>query len=82
MTKKQLILDYQHRAKAIKKDGVKIEINYGMPYISIENPNGDSWFFQDYGAARLIDEAKKAIKECFDGLLSIEDYLLVISQDW
>jgi len=74
--------DYQYRARAERKDGTKIEINYGIPYISIEYSNGNSWFFQEHEAVKLIDEAKKATKEFFDGLLSIEDYILVISQDW
>lgn len=82
MTIKHLIQDYQYRARAERKDGTKIEINYGIPYISIENPNGNSWFFQEHEAAKLIAEAEKAIKECFDGLLSVEDYILAVSQDW
>ncbi len=71
---KWLVKQYEQRAAAERKDGTTIEINNGIPYVAIEFPNGDEYFFQGEEADNLLNEVPENINE--------EDYLLAIAQNW
>lgn len=61
------------------KDSKLIDINYGMPYIGINLPNGKEYFFQESAASEIMDEAKNAAEK-FD--VNIEDALIWMAQSW
>jgi hypothetical protein len=74
-----IIKDYQERATAERAAGTRIEINTGLPYISIEYTNGENWFFQEHEAQQMLDEIPEWI---VDMGLSKEDYILAMAQGW
>jgi len=69
-----LVNQYEERAAAERDAGTTIEINYGIPYVAIDYPNGESYFFQGDEADDLLNEVPDNINE--------EDYILAISQNW
>lgn len=56
-------------------EGWSVEIELGLPMVSIINPDGETeWFFQEHEAQDLLDEVPDNVNE--------EDYLLWSSAGW
>jgi hypothetical protein len=70
----QLAKQIKNIADAERKAGGKVEINSKLPYVSVNNSNGDEYFFQDYSAENLLDEVPDNVNP--------EDYILFVSTRW
>jgi hypothetical protein len=75
----QLSKQVNKAALLAKKSGQTIEINYNLPYVAVNNNNGDKYFFQGEEADNLIEEARKSPLYMF---CSIENIILWQSQGW
>jgi hypothetical protein len=53
--------DIEKTAKSFFEAGGKIDINYGLPYIAIDQPNGENYYFQE-------DEASEMLKDIPDNV--------------
>jgi len=73
---KNMAKDYEQRAEAARAEGWTVEINQGLPYVAIDNPEypDDGWFFQG-------DEADDLLKEVPDWM-NEEDYILAQTMNW
>lgn len=78
MTNKQMLADIKKTANSARKAGKNIEINFRLPYVSI-NRTYNVYFFQGDEASNLIEDAVNAGNK-FN--CSPEDYILYISQGW
>ncbi len=87
MLNNNLKIEIQRTAKSIRadhktrmpKDSVLVELNYRLPYVALNLPNGEEYFFQGEEASEILEEAVNAgNKFC----VAPEDYLLYISQSW
>jgi hypothetical protein len=78
MTNKQMLANIKKTANSARKAGQNIEINFGLPYVSI-NRIDTVYFFQGDEASNILEEAINAGNK-FN--CSTEDYLLYISQGW
>ncbi len=87
MTTKQMTKSIVNTAKAVRKefksimpeDCKLIDINWGLPYVGINLPNGEEYFFQGEEASNLLEEAVNTGNKFS---VSIEDALLWQSQSW
>lgn len=83
MTAKQLAKQLKFRAQEEREAGGRIEINHGLPFVSIKLSDGTEYYWQESQADENLDEAKKDMKECgLEGKISLEDYLLAQAQNW
>jgi len=60
--------------KAFYVAGGTIEINNGLPYVAIKQPNEEKYFFQGEEAENLLNEVPEDINE--------EEYIIWVSQGW
>lgn len=74
MTEQELQQQYEERAAAEREAGSTIEINYGLPYVSIRLSGGGEYFFQEHQADDLLATVPEWV--------AAEDYLLAQAQDW
>ena len=65
--------DIEKTAKAARRAGDKVEINYGLPYVSVKVGH-DEYFFQEHEASDLLDEVPDNVND--------EDYILWVAQGW
>ena len=61
------------------KDEKLIDINTSLPYVGINLPGGEEYFFQEQEASELLEEAEKTA-ETFD--VTTEEALIWMSQGW
>lgn len=87
MTNREMMQHINKCAKAVKKefkivapkDEKLVDINYGIPYVGINLPNGEEFFFQGEDARNLLEEATNTANKF---QVSIEDALIWHSQSW
>lgn len=72
MTKAELYNQIETTVKEFYKEGGKIEIN--QLYVSIHQPNGEEYFFQEHEAYQLLEEVPEDINE--------EYWIIWESQGW
>lgn len=70
----RMVKDYEKRAKAERRAGGKIEINYRLSYVAVTMSDGSEYFFQGQEASELLDDVPDNINE--------EDFILAIAQGW
>ena len=56
-----------------------VDINWGIPYVAINLPNGEEYFFQGEEASNLLEEATNTGNK-FN--VSVENALIFTSQSW
>jgi hypothetical protein len=56
-----------------------IDINYSLPYVGINLPGGEEYFFQEQAASEILEEAENAANK-FD--VSTEEALIWLAQSW
>lgn len=71
---KNMVKDYEGRARSEREAGGTIEINERLPYIAINMSDGSEYFFQGEEASMLLDEVPDNIHA--------EDFILAIAQGW
>ena len=69
-----ILKDFEQRAEAERQAGGFVEINYGLPSVSITLSDGSDYFFQEHEADDLLGEVPTNIAD--------EDYLLAVAQGW
>ena len=74
MTENELIEQYEERARNEREVGAEIEIDTGLPYISIKMSDDSEYAFQEHEAENLLNDVPDWI--------NAEDYLLAIAQNW
>ncbi|MEO7048976.1 MAG: hypothetical protein ABI091_26975 [Ferruginibacter sp.] len=79
MTTQQITKQINASCRSAKSSGQTIEINYSLPYVSINNNNGDEYFFQGEEASNLIEEARNSNLHNY---CSVENIILWQSQGW
>jgi hypothetical protein len=70
----QIVAQLEKRAAAEREAGGSIEIEPGLPSISITLSDGSEYFFQEWEADELLEKVPANITH--------EDYLLAIAQNW
>jgi len=73
MTKQQMQQQIEARAEAARAAGQSIEINRSLPTVCIQCDADNEYFFQEWEATELLDDADKAAVQ-FN--VSVEDVLL------
>lgn len=63
----------------MKMAGWKIEVNYGLPTISVTPPEGEGWFIQGEDAGNLIQEAQSSP---LSSQVSVEEIILWSASGW
>lgn len=77
MTNRKMMADINRTAKAIKKAGSVVDIDYSIPYVSF---NGEmSFYFQGDEASSLLEDAISASNK-FN--TSLENTLLWMASSW
>lgn len=71
---KNILTDIAQVGEYHRKNGGKIDINRGIPYIAITDCTGNEWFLQGEEAQNLLDEIPDNVNE--------EDYIFWISRGW
>jgi hypothetical protein len=87
MTEKQMRSTINKTAKAVRKEHEKtapkekklIDINWSLPYLGIDLPNGESYFFQGEEASKMLEEGVNTSNKF---QTSVEDSLLWMAQSW
>lgn len=87
MTTKEMRRNILTSAKSARKSfkqtapaGDKIiDINYGLPYVAVNCPDGSEYFFQGDAASNLLEEATNTGNK-FN--VSVEDAIIWQSQGW
>ncbi|MEO7047753.1 MAG: hypothetical protein ABI091_20815 [Ferruginibacter sp.] len=79
MTDQEIINAVEETCKSARDNGQSIEIDYNLPFVSIDNNNGESYFFEGQEADELINEARNGK---ISDLCTIEDIILWQSQGW
>ena len=74
MTREEMLNHVKETVKAFYSAGGTIEINQGLPYVAIKQPNDEQYFSQGEEAEDLLNEVPDDINE--------EDYIIWISQGW
>jgi len=74
MTREEMLNHVKETVKAFYVAGGTIEINHGLPYVAIKQPNEEEYFFQGEEAENLLNEVPDDINE--------EEYIIWISQGW
>jgi len=74
MIREELLNQIKETVKAFYSAGGTIEINSGLPYVAIKQPNEEEYFFQGEEAENLLNEVPEDINE--------EEYIIWISQGW
>jgi hypothetical protein len=69
-----LVKQYEQRAAAEREDGGSCSINHSTPTVAVVLASGETWFFQEHEAQRLIDEVPDN--------LTAEDFILASAQNW
>lgn len=69
----------QHHKETAAKNSKLIDINNSLPYVAINLPTGEEYFFQEEAASDLLNEANNAANK-FN--VSVEDALIWQSQGW
>jgi len=69
----------KHHKQVAPKDAKLIDINTSMPYVGIDLPGGEEYFFQEDAASEILAEADNAADK-FD--VSREDALIWLAQSW
>ena len=64
-------------ANAARAAGCKVTINWRIPTVSVEMHNDIEYFFQEYEASRLLEEADSNRDN-----ISVEDYIMWSAQSW
>ena len=70
----KLLKQFEERAEAERNAGAEIDIDTGLPSISITMSDGSDYFFQEHEAQAILDEVPDNIHP--------EDYILAIAQSW
>jgi mRNA-degrading endonuclease RelE of RelBE toxin-antitoxin system len=60
--------DIEQTAESERENGATVEINYGLPYVAVENANGSEYFMQEHEASDFLDEVPDNV--------NAEDYAL------
>ena len=71
---KWLIKQYEERFTNERNAGSEISIDAGLPSVSIEMRNGESYYFQEHDADSLLGTVPENI--------SPEIFLLAVAQNW
>lgn len=85
MTTKQMTKQIKACAKSVRQscklnsDTRLIEINWHLPYVGINLPDGSEYFFQGEEASNLLEEATNTGNR-FN--VSVEDAIIWQSQGW
>jgi len=90
MTNKQTAQEINRTAKAIKKQGGSVDINWSLPTVAIDGilvPKGGifggskdaEYLFQGESASELLAEAESAAEKF---KVSVENYILWIAEGW
>jgi len=74
MTREEMLNHIKETVKAFYSAGGTIEINNGIPYVAIKQPNEEEYFFQGEEAENLLNEVPEDINE--------EEYIIWVSQGW
>jgi len=74
MTEEQLERDYIDRACAAIRAGASCSIDYGLPWVSVTQPGGTEYFFQESEASDLLESVPDWIDE--------HTYIIAVSQGW
>ena len=69
-----LLKQYEERAAAERKAGGKIDIDTGLPSISIKMSDDSEYDFQEHEADKLLDGVPSNI--------DAEDFILAQAQNW
>ena len=69
----------QNFKKTMPADCKLIDINYSLPYVGINLPDGEEYFFQEDAASEILDEANNTAN-LFN--VSVEDAIIWQSQSW
>lgn len=69
-----MVKDYEKRAKAERRGGGSVEIDYKLPTVAVTLSDGSEYFFQEQEASDLLDEVPNNV--------SAEDYILATAQGW
>ena len=69
-----LVKQYEQHAQAEREDGGSCSINTSIPTVAIVMANGETWFYQEHEAQKLLDEVPDNLRP--------EDYLLASAQNW
>lgn len=87
MTNKEMQQHINAVAKSVRKDfkyimpkeEKLIDINWGLPYVSINLPTGEEYFFQDEAASEILEQATNTGNKFS---VSIENALIWMAQSW
>ena len=87
MTNKETAASIKRIAKAYKKDhrlyipkdANIMDINYSIPYLAVDLPDGKSYYFQGEEAGDILEEATTASNK-FN--VSLEDAILWMALSW
>lgn len=66
--------DIERTADFVRRAGGHVEINYGLPCVSVDCPDGSAYFFQEHEAETLLDRVPPNVFE--------DDFILWSSQNW
>lgn len=69
-----LVTQYEQRAAAEREDGGSCHIDTGIPTVSVKMACGETWFFQEHEAQKLLDEVPDNLRP--------EDFILASAQNW
>lgn len=61
------------------KDSQIVVIEWGLPYLAVNLPNGKEYFFQEAGATDILENA---VKLSNDVQLSVEDCVIYLADSW
>lgn len=76
----EIARDYIARAESERRAGGSCSVDTGLPSVSISHSDGSEFYFQEHRADEILDEARTTMRDTgLEGLLSIEDFLLVAS---
>lgn len=67
-------------AEAARKAGQSVDIVWMLPTVHVHRGPDDEFFFQEYEAQKLIDDAVKATAEMEDATAA--DFILAMAQGW
>jgi len=71
---KNMVKDYENRARAEQKAGGAIKIDTRMPHIAIKMSDGSEYFLKDEEAQTLLDSVPENIH--------MDDFILAQAQGW
>jgi hypothetical protein len=78
----EIARDYRVRAQAERDAGGSCTINMHLPEVSITMSDGQVWYYQEWQADEVLNEARETMRDTGIGdYLAVEDYLLATFQN-